>query len=150
MSSSAQALLGPENEKKSPMLYFPEGLPGLEPHRYFQVGRLPGNDYFLLLQVVDSPELALILVDPYPFYPHYRFQIEDTVKQELRGVTETELLVFTTVTAGKDALYTNLAAPILISPSAGLGKQLILTEYRKMLRAPLEIRSARVGGERKG
>lgn len=148
--ASAALLLEPETEKGAEPFYFKTGLPGLEPYRSYHIKKLPENDCFLLLQAVEEPEVELILVDPYLFYSDYCFKISDVDRQDLKVESKTELLILTTVSAGENTLFTNLAAPILINPARHLGKQLILAEMQEMLRSPLKLSSDHTADAERG
>lgn len=58
-----------ETGKKIGRYFFPRGLPGLEQCRYFDLEELPGNPLFRLLSAGEEEEIALIVVNPVPFFP---------------------------------------------------------------------------------
>jgi flagellar assembly factor FliW len=118
-------------------VFFPHGLPGLERYRYYRVEPLPGNDLFFMLRSTEEEGLALFLVDPFPFFPGYRVELDESDLFDLETETAADLLIYTTVTVAGAALYTNLAAPIVISAGNRRGKQLILPDRSAELRVPL-------------
>ncbi len=124
-------------------VYFPKGLPGMGEYKRYRLEPLKDNPFFYLLQSLQDPELGFILADPFIFFPGYRVQISDAELAELQAREEEELLVLTTVTvAGREKLTSNLAAPLLFNLSAGLGKQIIISDSMEEMRRPLELSAA--------
>ncbi|MEW5785211.1 MAG: flagellar assembly protein FliW [Bacillota bacterium] len=124
-------------ENRNQAIYFPRGLPGLETYHHFRVEALPDNRVFSMLRSTEEAGLALILVDPFPFIPGYRVELAGSDLAELEINGEADVLIFTTVTVGKERLFTNLAAPIVINAAGKRGKQLVLPERSEELRVPL-------------
>ena len=136
MSGAGGAAAVVKTEKKA--VYFRQGLPGLEGYRRFALSPLPGSELFMLLSAAEEENVALILVDPFPFFPEYRIELSAADRQELKvRAGEEELLTYTTVALVDHQLYTNLAAPLVINMAEGLGRQLILPEAMEKMRAPL-------------
>jgi len=115
---------------------FPRGLPGLEGEKRYCVEAIPGNPFFVMLQPAESGP-GLILVDPFPFFPGYCFELEEGDRRELQVEKEEDLVVYTTVTIEGRQLYTNLAAPVVFNAVKRLAKQIILPERSDQLRVPL-------------
>lgn len=120
-----------------PALLFPWGLPGLERYRHFTVAPVPDNQFFLLLQSEDEPDIGLLLVDPFPLFPDYSYTLTDADQQDLELERREDLLIYTTVSVSPEGLCTNLAAPLAINAASRLGKQLYLHRYSGQLRVPL-------------
>lgn len=126
-----------------PTLHFPWGLPGLERYRRFIVMPVRDNPFFLLLQSEEEPDLGLLLVDPFPFFPDYSYTLTDLDRQDLKLDCRKDLLIYTTVSILPDGFHTNLAAPLVINAPARLGKQVYLHRYSSQLRALLVKQTAR-------
>lgn len=130
-----------QNRVEKPALLFPGGLPGLERYRRFTAVPVPDNQFFLLLQSGEEPDLGLLLVDPFPFFPDYSCPLSDLDRQDLELERRGDLLIYTTVRVFPEGFCTNLAAPLAINAVARLGKQLYLHRYAGRMRAPLIDRS---------
>lgn len=127
-----------KTEKRA--VYFRQGLPGLEGCRQFILSPLPESELFMLLSAAEDENVALILVDPFPFFPEYRVDLSTADRRELKvKAGEEELFTYTTVALIDHQLYTNLAAPLVINMAKKTGKQLVLPEALGKLRVPLPL-----------
>lgn len=119
-------------------IIFKRGLPGLEGCEKFALHGIKDNPFFYYLQSLDEPQIGLILLDPFPLFPEYSFDLGDADKQELQLQAKEDLLVLTTVTVKKSRqMTTNLAAPLLINCRDRLAKQIIIPEKAEQLQTPL-------------
>lgn len=126
---------------ESKVLYFTRELPGLEGFHHYFLEPLPDNQFFVLLRSVEEESVALILVDPFPFFPHYRVELTAEDRLDLKiEYTKSDVLTYTTVAVTAKKLFTNLAAPLVINAAEKLGKQLILPELSDKLRVPLALK----------
>lgn len=138
--SSVSGAAAPEMTEIN-VLHFSRGLPGLDGCRNFYLELLPGNELFMLLRAAEEENVALILVDPFPFFPGYRVELTEGDREELKiGSNKTGVLTYTTVAVSDKKLFTNLAAPLVINAAERTGKQLILPEAIDKLRVPLIVR----------
>ncbi|MBC7105382.1 MAG: flagellar assembly protein FliW [Firmicutes bacterium] len=122
------------------IVHFPGGLPGFERLRRFVL--VPERDVpvFLWLQAVDAPEVALLVTDPFAFFPEYSVDLPDEEAAELGLRGPEEALVLTTVSIpGRDvgSATTNLLSPIVINVTLRRGRQVILAESRYGLKERL-------------
>lgn len=124
------------------IFHFPRGIPGFENIHRFHIEPIAGTPVFFLLQAADEPEVGIIMVDPFPFFPDYSVNILKADQEELLVGESADLLVLTTVTVHDKKFFTNLVAPVLINPKKYLGKQIILPGMEdKDLRVSLNIPS---------
>jgi flagellar assembly factor FliW len=122
------------------IIHFPNGLPGFERLRRFIL--VPEKDLpeFLWLQAVDAPEVALLVTDPFAFFPDYNVDLPDEDVRELGLRSPEEALVLTTVSIpGREvrSATTNLLSPIVINVTLRRGRQVILTESGYSLKQQL-------------
>lgn len=117
---------------------FPRGIPGLELYRRFLIEPVPGNRLFAMLISAEDPSIGMILVDPLPFFPGYRVNLQRNDRRDLMLKKEGDMIIFTTVTVEGEQLYTNLAAPILVNVIQKRGKQLIVPHRCDDMRVPLD------------
>ena len=126
------------SQQKLVEFLFPKGIPGLELYRRFLIEPVPDNRLFAMLVAVEEPTVGMILVDPLPFFPRYKVNLQKNDRKDLLLKKEEDLIVFTTVTLTETQLYTNLAAPILINVAQRRGKQLIVPHRCDDMRVPLD------------
>ena len=143
MKSTVASLPRDPREAGSKPFFFPAGLPGLDRYRSYYVLPVPDNRYFVFLQAASEPEVALVLVDPLPFFPGYSFNLAERDCRNLKADQPEDLLTFTTVTFGEQGPVTNLAAPVVLNPSRRRGKQVIIPEFQERIRIPLQLPETR-------
>lgn len=119
-------------------VYFPQGLLGLEGCHDFLVEPISGNEYFIIFQSVEEPDIGLILTDPFPFFPEYEFDLAESDRRELEIEKKEDVLVLAVVTIQEKKLFVNLAAPIVINPVLRKAKQIILSDRLKDIRVALD------------
>ena len=125
-------------------LYLDAGLPGFPgAHRFRLVawGDAPGP--FRLLECLDSPGLAFVVVQPELFFPGYRPEIDRGTADRLCLGHLDEALVLVIVTLGPtpyDATV-NLLGPLVVNCRSRLAAQVVLDGEGWMVRTPLAQRS---------
>ncbi len=136
MSSEQTAV--ESSQRKIVEFVFPRGIPGLELFRRFLIEPVPDNRLFAMLVAAEDPTVGMILVDPLPFFPQYKVNLQRNDRKDLMLKKDQDLVIFTTVTVEGESLYTNLAAPILINVAQRRGKQLIVPHRCDDMRVPLD------------
>lgn len=84
---------------------------------------------FHLLQCLDDPSLALLLVNPNALVPDYGLKNCASALQELQADSLAEVQILVTVTIPPDRpreMTANMMSPILINPVLRLGKQVVI------------------------
>ncbi|MFD2671989.1 flagellar assembly protein FliW [Marinicrinis sediminis] len=112
---------------------FSQGIPGFEHlHRFVfvEIEETP----FAYMQSVEEAALALIVTNPFVFYPEYDFVLPETDKQDLDIQDEQQVLVKCIVTAQNDFSKStiNLLAPLVLNVHTRCGKQLVLHQSSYM------------------
>lgn len=138
--------------KEEDIIVFPSGILGFDDvHRYVLLEHSDGS-VFHILQGVDDPAVAFVLIDPRTFRPDYQVAVapEAVADLELADGEETAVLAIVTVPAGDPSGMTaNLQAPIVINVNKRLGCQVVLPDGPYGLRHPIlaEMQAA-AGAER--
>lgn len=106
------------------------GLPGFPESRRFCILELDHeNSPFKWLHDVDDTSIALLITDPYQFFPSYNPKIGQAIVEDL-GIKniETDLMLFciVKVTAGGREAFANLRAPVIVNANSKRAKQIIL------------------------
>ena len=120
---------------------FSRGIPGMEHLSKFSIEPMSEDTpLFFTLHSLDDNTVGIILVDPFPFFPGYGFDLSRADQDELLVKDPADLLVLTTVSVYKESFYTNLIAPVILNTSNRLAKQIILPNMdEKDLRVALKI-----------
>jgi flagellar assembly factor FliW len=129
------------SQEGSLILAFPWGMPGLEDYRQFNLAELEGDSPFYYLSCVDQPEIGLLLVNPFILYKDYEFDLAEEAAAQLEIADREQIAVLCTVNTsrGLNSATVNLLAPIVVNTKQFLAKQVILSDRRYSLRAPLKI-----------
>lgn len=130
---------GTQEVDEKEFISFKHGIPGFEnERRYFITAYSPGSP-FMVMQSVEKPNLAFILIGLGDVMPGYAIDLGEEVATELQLEKPEEAMVYAIVSIpGELAGATvNLAAPLVINARAKLGKQIILNNPAYGLRYPL-------------
>lgn len=127
--------------EESAAIEMPRGLIGLE-HctRFVLLEHQPGSP-FGWLQSLDCPDLALLVTDPFQFFPDYELEVSDEDQRELGLSVPEDLMVLVTVTVRKDPseVTANLLGPLVVNVANHRARQIILPGDRYKTRHPLEL-----------
>jgi len=122
---------------KEDIIRFPAGLIGFTDCRQWVLLADRRNDAVAWLQCVDKPDVALALVSPRRFLPHYKLRVtrQELAPLELADFSSAKVLAV----VGKTdrGLTLNLQAPLVINPDRRLGHQ-VLAQGELPLRHELE------------
>lgn len=120
----------------STVIEFPEGLIGLEGHRFALLTSQPGSP-LMWLHCIDNPSLSLPVTEPHRFFSEFSVELTDEDIERIGYDGETAVDVYVTVVAASalEDFTANQKAPILIRD--GRGHQVINQVAGADLRAPL-------------
>jgi flagellar assembly factor FliW len=129
------------NEIEGRVLRFPDGIPGFGQLRSFQLLSLGPDTAFQLLQSTDDPDVSMVVVVPWLFFPDYEVDLPEDDRRRLAIEQPEEAVVFSPVTlaAEERTVYVNLVGPFVVNPRTGEGRQVVLTESDHPLRAPVSL-----------
>jgi flagellar assembly factor FliW len=122
-------------------LRFPDGIPGFGHLRTFQLVSLGEDSVFQLLQSTDNPDISMVVVVPWLFFPDYSVDLPDDDQHQLGIERPEDAVVFSPVTlaAEERTVYVNLVGPFVVNPVTGQGRQVVLTDSDHPLRAPVSL-----------
>ncbi|MBI5418990.1 MAG: flagellar assembly protein FliW [Deltaproteobacteria bacterium] len=124
------------------VITFPEGLPGFSDSRRFALLEIRRGKAFKWLLSLDRPELALVVADPFAFFPGYEAPLEEKELAALAYRENDLLAVLAVVTVRgrrkKDTTF-NLRAPVVVNMRTLTGKQVVLKEEKWGLQARLPL-----------
>ncbi|RYG74393.1 flagellar assembly protein FliW [Lentibacillus lipolyticus] len=119
---------GEMNVDKGSFIQFPDGLPGFPDEKQFVLLNLSEKSIYQVLQSVENPAIAFVVVNPYDIYQDYVIDLDDNLIDTLQITDKRDVVVMSIVTL-KDPFESstiNLKAPIIIHSRTSQGKQYIL------------------------
>jgi flagellar assembly factor FliW len=110
------------------VLYFSNGIPGFPHEKKFVIIPLAADETFMILQSVNTCELAFVLIDPFQYFPNYDFTLDDSIVGKLSIHSPEDIAVYSILTVHDPFENTtaNLQAPVIINIVNKRGKQVIL------------------------
>ncbi|OCT13152.1 hypothetical protein A8709_20625 [Paenibacillus pectinilyticus] len=107
---------------------FHQGIPGFEDNLRYMFIQPDAESAFFFLQSVDDGDIALVVTNPFMFFPDYDFEIPEGVITEMEIESTDDVAVWSVVTVNKNIQDTsvNLLAPIIVNVNTRVGKQVIL------------------------
>lgn len=123
------------------VLRFSQGIPGFGHLRSFRLISLGEDSAFQLLQSVDNPDIEMVVVVPWLFFPEYDIELPDEDQADLAVEQPEDAVVFSPVTldAEQRTVYVNLAGPFVVNPTTGEGRQVVQVGRDLPLRAPISL-----------
>lgn len=126
--------------REDQIVTFTSGLPGLGQIHRFALIEAPQIFPCLLLQSLDDPEVALATAAALDLVPNYQPGAVGPALREIkaRGLEDVKVLVLLTIPLGRpEEMTANLMSPILINPTHGLGKQIVMENGRYPQKHPI-------------
>lgn len=107
---------------------FPQGIPGFEQFVNYIFIQPDMESPFIFLQCLDDGNVALLLTNPFEFFPDYDLELSDSVVTELGIESKEDVAVWSVVSVGVqlEEATLNLLAPIIVNVNSRIGKQVIL------------------------
>lgn len=120
------------NLTKENVFTFPEGIPGFEKVQRFAILTNPEEVPFGRLTALEH-DLCFIVINPWEIFPEYKADIDEEDLKKIDSPAEDQILILAIVTipeASPQEATMNLAAPLIINTKKGVGKQIILNNYK--------------------
>lgn len=124
---------------ESDIVRFERGLPGFENLKQFVLIKLEEGLPYVWLQSLENTDIAMLLANPFVFYPEYDWRLSELAQQELQLSDVAQLEVWSIVTLASDFKDSsiNLLAPVLINRNERIGIQHILHDNHYQTKHPL-------------
>jgi len=129
----------------------PEGILGFSDARRYVVLDIRKGSNLKWLLSVDRPELALVVTDPYAWFPDYKMPLSgsDAAALAFREGDDLSVMAIATVRGRRrEDMTVNLRAPIAVNLRTLLGKQVVLSEDRWGIQVPLPVKTPSPFGAR--
>lgn len=120
-----------ENE----IISFPHGIPGIPFERFIIRECL---DPVKWLISVEDPDVAMLIVSPFKFFPTYGFELSEEIASVLKAEKEEELEVYVALLKYNDAVAANLKSPFVINKNKKIGVQILLEDERYSFKEPIK------------
>ncbi|KPU44663.1 flagellar assembly factor FliW [Oxobacter pfennigii] len=112
------------------IIYFEEGLLGLEDVKKFILVDIEGESSFKCLQSADSQEIAFIVISPWEVEEGYQVDIDDEELITLQDNDLSDIFIYSIVTLSQDKMTANLIGPIILNTKTKRGKQIVLNNSK--------------------
>jgi len=121
---------GKVNIDEDKIIKFPDGIPGFLDEKEFVLLPLEEDSLFVIMQSINTPELAFITIEPRNIIKDYEFVISEKTENLLKieGIEDIILLNIVNIKDELKDMTINLAAPLVININKHLGKQIILDD----------------------
>ncbi|WP_080849089.1 flagellar assembly protein FliW [Cytobacillus gottheilii] len=121
------------------VIYFKKGIPGFQDETEFALLPFLNELPYFILQSTQTPELAFVVVDPYPFFPTYQYHLPSALIESLKIASHEDVATFVILTLKEpfSASTANLKGPVVINVKEKKGKQLILNDSDYETKQPL-------------
>lgn len=121
---------GEINIEESEIIHFHQGIPSFLDEKKFYILPFLEDDPFMIMQSIQTPGLAFVIVSPFDFFKDYTVKLSDPIIETLEIKKQEDVAVFVILTIQERFSNTtaNLQGPIIINRAKGLGKQVILSE----------------------
>lgn len=108
------------------VIHFPQGLVGFEEEREFVLLQLRPDAAMLILQSMKTPQLGLLVADPYSFIDSFKPVVGEAEMAllQLNSLDDAAILVTVSIPNGQpDNATLNLSGPVIINHQARIGMQ---------------------------
>ena len=108
------------------VIHFPQGLVGFEEEREFVLLQLRPDAAMLILQSMKTPQLGLLVADPFSFIESFKPVVGEAEMAllQLKNLDDAAILVTVSIPNGQpDNATLNLSGPVIINHQARIGMQ---------------------------
>ncbi len=116
--------------EESKIIHFQQGIPSFLDQQQFYILPFADEGPFLIMQSVQTPALAFVIVSPFDFFKDYEVKLTEQVIDalEIERQEDTAVFVILTIADSFHNSTANLQGPIIINDVKKLGKQVILSD----------------------
>jgi flagellar assembly factor FliW len=107
---------------------FEEGILGFEEMTKYVVLNIEENNPLMLMQSIEEPALAFVIINPYEFRSEYLIELSDDEVKKLKIEKEEDVDIFAIVVIPHEnpsKMTANLQGPLIINRNKKIGKQII-------------------------
>lgn len=128
---------------------FQQGIPSFLDEKEFTILPFAEEGPFFIMQSIQTPGLAFVVVSPFDFFTDYEVKLTDQVIEALEIENEKDIAIFVILTIQEPFQNTtaNLQGPIVINDAKKQGKQVILSDSSYKTKHPLVAQATPSGKE---
>ncbi|PSL48574.1 flagellar assembly factor FliW [Salsuginibacillus halophilus] len=121
---------GTVNVAPEEVYHFEHGLPAFEDEQRFVLMPFKEGTPFYILQSVETPELAFVMVNPFHFFADYQVEIPESTITQLNITQQQDAAIFSIVTIQEpfQKSTANLQGPVVLNVAERQGKQILLND----------------------
>lgn len=125
--------------KPEEIIVFPEGPLGFPDCTRFTLVDEEKAAPFRMLQSLDNPSLAFVVLDPLVIKGDYHFNVTPDDLKLVKAETTDDLVVYAIVTMARELtdVTVNMQGPLVINPKKQIGHQFVLVDSEYSTREPL-------------
>ncbi len=116
------------------IINFPYGIPGV-PFERFILKELIEPVKWLI--AVDDPDVAMLVVSPFKYFPTYGFELSEEIASILEAEKEEDMEVYVALLKYNDGVAANLKSPFVINKNKKIGVQILLEDERYSFKEPI-------------
>lgn len=117
------------------IISFPYGIPGV-PFERFILKELIEPVKWLI--AVDDPDVAMLVVSPFKYFPTYGFELSEEIVSILEAEKEEDIEVYVALLKYNDGVAANLKSPFVINRNKKIGVQILLEDERYSFKEPIK------------
>ncbi len=135
MITIASDRFGELNIDENEIIQFPLGIPGI-PFTRFIIKELIEPVKWLI--AVDDPDVAMLVVPPFKYFPTYGFELSNEIVSVLEAASEEDIEVYVALLKYNDGVAANLKSPFVINKNKKIGIQILLEDERYSFKEPIK------------
>ncbi len=121
--------------EENKIITFPMGIPGFADLKRYVL--IDYKDPIQWLHAVDDPDVAFIVINPFPIFQDYSVNIQDDV-QSFLGIKEpTDLVILNILTVTSQGITANLKGPLVMNSANFQAAQILLDDEKYSFKTPL-------------
>ena len=122
--------LGEVEIDESKIITFENGIPSFLAEKEFIVLPFSADTPFFILQSVQTPGLAFVIISPFHFFPDYQVKLSDSTIEalQIKQQDDVDLFVILTVQEPFTNTTANLQGPVVVNTKNQKGKQVSLSD----------------------
>lgn len=131
------------------IIHFEQGIPSFIDEKQFYILPFSEDTPFLIMQSIQTPSLAFVIVSPFDFFIDYTAKLTDQTIEQLKIEKEEDVALYTILTIQEpfERTTANLQGPIVINTKEKLAKQIVLSDLNYCTKHYLLNQKTSVGQE---
>ena len=111
------------------------GIPGVPFERFILKDLLEPVKWLI---AIDDPDVAMLVVPPFNFFPHYGFELNEEIESVLETDKAEDVEVYVALLKHDEGVAANLKAPFVINKNKKIGVQILLEDDSYSFKEPIK------------